>query len=470
MPKKPEDSDKSTALRERAEARLRRQRSKQQPTENPERLLHELQVHQIELEMQNAELLHATSELERARARYSELYDFAPMGYLTVDEASEILEANLTASTLLGVERSRLIGGRLSLLVDPQSRADLLAALQRAFQGSELQSCQALFNREGGDPFWAELRANSEAGSEEGAQRCRVVFTDMASRAEVEEAERRMESAIALTDELRKENSRRRKVEKDLTASERKLKKLLVRAAQLRLQARRLSHRVLQAQEEERKRVSRELHDEIAQTLVGVTLRLASLTHGPGEIPKPLRRKIMDTRRLVQKSVEIVHRFARELRPTVLDDLGLIPALRSIMGDIARREGLLANLTASKSIDKLDITERTVLYRVAQEALVNIARHAEASRVDVTIREKDGRVTLTVSDDGKSFPVKRLMRASTGEHLGLLGMQERLEMVGGSLRITSSRGKGTTVYAEIPLDAAGSGGGGMTKPVDVSSP
>jgi signal transduction histidine kinase len=216
-------------------------------------------------------------------------------------------------------------------------------------------------------------------------------------------------------------------------------------------QLRLLSRQLLLAQEEERKKISRELHDEIAQTLTGINIRLASLKTEATVNTKGLQKKISSTQRLVEKSVDIVHRFARELRPAVLDDLGLIPALHSFMKSFAKRTGVRASLTAFAAVEQLDTAKRTVLFRVAQEALTNVARHAQASRVEVSIQKLPDGVCMKIKDDGKSFNIKRASHANGGKHLGLLGMRERLEMVGGSFGVESAPGKGTTVQAQIPL-------------------
>jgi signal transduction histidine kinase len=206
--------------------------------------------------------------------------------------------------------------------------------------------------------------------------------------------------------------------------------------------------------------ISRELHDQIAQTLTGINIRLASLKTASMLNTRGLQKKISSTQRLVEKSVDIVHRFARDLRPTVLDDLGLIPALHSFMKNFARRTGVRSHLTAFAAVERLDTAKRTVLFRVAQEALNNVARHAHASRVEVNIQKLRGRVCMKIKDDGKSFNAERTLRANGGKRLGLLGMRERLEMVGGKFVVESSPGKGTTIQAQIPLTSGWARGGG----------
>jgi signal transduction histidine kinase len=215
-----------------------------------------------------------------------------------------------------------------------------------------------------------------------------------------------------------------------------------------------LSRQLLSAQEEERKMISRELHDQIAQTLTGINVRLASLKTESTLNNKGLQKKISSTQRLVEKSVDIVHRFARELRPTVLDDLGLIPALHSFMKSFATRTGVRTSLTAFAAVEQLATAKRTVLFRVAQEALTNVARHAHASRVEVSIQKLSDCICMRIKDDGKSFQVQRVLLAQGSKHLGLLGMRERLEMVGGRFDVESVAGTGTTIQAQIPPDNA----------------
>ena len=257
--------------------------------------------------------------------------------------------------------------------------------------------------------------------------------------------------------QLQREILQRKSVEASLRKSEHHYSELLEQSRHMQDQLRLLSRQLLSAQEEERKMISRELHDQIAQTLTGINVRLASLKTESTLNNKGLQKKISSTQRLVEKSVDIVHRFARELRPTVLDDLGLIPALHSFMKNFARRTGVRSHLTAFAAVERLDTAKRTVLFRVAQEALNNVARHAHASRVEVNIQKLRGRVCMKIKDDGKSFNAERTLHANGGKRLGLLGMRERLEMVGGKFAVESSPGKGTTINAQLPLDKASGG-------------
>lgn len=272
---------------------------------------------------------------------------------------------------------------------------------------------------------------------------------------EMVETLNRRSADLALSNrELKQEIAQRKAVEEALRKSEQHYRRLLAQSHGLQDQLRHLSHQLLSAQEEERKKISRELHDEIAQTLASINVRLGALKEETSINTEDLQRKITSTQRLVEKSVDIVHRFARELRPTVLDDLGLIPALHSFAKSLAKRTGLRVHLKVFSGVEELDNAKRTVLYRVAQEALTNVARHAHAGEVEVNIGRLPGAVRMEIKDDGKSFQVQRVLHAKRNNRLGLLGMRERVEMVGGSFRIESSPDQGTTVRAEIPFPKA----------------
>ncbi|MFZ2655502.1 MAG: sensor histidine kinase [Victivallales bacterium] len=252
---------------------------------------------------------------------------------------------------------------------------------------------------------------------------------------------------------LKWETVRRRAAEESLKKSKHHYDQLLEHSRIMQEQMRQLSRQILLAQEEERKHISRELHDDISQLLTGINVRLAALKAESTINTGNLRKKISTTQRLVEKSVAAVHRFARELRPAMLDDLGLIPALLAFMKEFGKRTGLQIRFTAMAAgkIEQLNNIKRTVLYRVAQEALTNVTRHAHASQAKVSIQIQADAICMTVSDNGKSFDVDRVLKAIRFRRLGILGMRERVEMVGGTFLIESAPGKGTTVRVQIPL-------------------
>lgn len=250
---------------------------------------------------------------------------------------------------------------------------------------------------------------------------------------------------------LKYEILQRKAVEKKLKKSQQRYKYLLEQSRNAQEHLRHLSRQILLAQEEERKEISRELHDEIAQTLSGINVHLATLKVEAAVNTKGLKKKITRTQRLVEKSVNIVHRFARDLRPTLLDDLGLIPALQSYAKGFTKRTGVLVHFKASSDVEKLNSVKRTVFYRVAQAALTNVAQHAEANFVKMDIQKNHRFIHMKIKDNGKSFQVERVLFAKKNKRLGLLGMRERVEMVGGRFTVESVKGAGTTIGAQVPI-------------------
>jgi signal transduction histidine kinase len=251
--------------------------------------------------------------------------------------------------------------------------------------------------------------------------------------------------------QFKSESAKRRGVEAALKRSEKHHILLLDQSRRMQEHLRDLTRKILTAHEDERREISRELHDEIAQTLTGINVQLANLKRQAAVDTRGLKGKIAGTQRLVRKSVGIVHRFARRLRPALLDDLGLVAALNSFINGMQERTDLAIKLTTFPELKDLDVTKRTVFYRVAQEALTNVARHAEAKLVHVLFKHRQKTVLMEIRDNGKSFNVQYVLLAKGKKHLGVLGMRERVEMVGGAFKIESSAGQGTLVSAEIPF-------------------
>jgi PAS domain S-box-containing protein len=458
------DPTNPAKLRRRAEARLRKHRTdtaSRRTEADTKRLVHELQVHQVELEMQNSELQAARNQLEAALEKHTDLYDFAPVGYFSLDDQGLILEVNLAGAAMLGVERSRLVNRRLLGFMAPANRPMFLAFLERVFAGPAKQICEVSLLNGDGAPFWADIQAASAVFLRGARKWCRVAVSDITALKRAEEAQRRMEELTAANRKLQEEIVRRQAVETALKSSEENQSRLLEESRHMQEQLRHLSHQVLRAQEEERMRISRDLHDQVAQALVGINVNLTALTQQASVFPKGLKQKIARTQRLVEDSVDIVHRFARELRPMVLDDLGLIPALHSFMKDFTKRTGIHISFTTftSSRIAELDSARSTALYRVAQEALTNVARHAQASHVKIAMQKLPGAIQMEITDDGKGFDVQRVFFLKGQRRLGMLGMRERVQMVGGQYTLESAPGKGTTIRAQIPLRNGGTRGG-----------
>jgi signal transduction histidine kinase len=216
---------------------------------------------------------------------------------------------------------------------------------------------------------------------------------------------------------------------------------------------RNLSNKILHVQEEERRRISRELHDEVGQSLTAISVMLATL-NGTGADNGQFSNKIAAAQRLIEETTETIHRFARELRPALLDELGLLPALRSHIKNFGERTGLQVHLRASPLAETLNSEAKTALFRVTQESLTNIAKHARASRVDIDLRKSGGNIRLQIADNGQSFAAEARKAGGREQRLGLLGMEERVRLVNGKFTIRSAPDSGTTVQVTIPLQTA----------------
>jgi len=254
--------------------------------------------------------------------------------------------------------------------------------------------------------------------------------------------------------DLEAEINERKRVEAALRQSEKHYHRLFNEARAMQESLRDLSNRILHTQEEERKRISRELHDEIGQSLTAINVALATLKNHAVWRNGNGGEKFADIQGMLQVTMETVHRFARDLRPAMLDELGLLPALRSYLKGFACLTGLRVCFRGNPISEKLGDDQKTVIFRIAQESLTNVNKHARASQVELAIRKfKDG-ICMEVKDDGRSFDVDRMNSAKSKGRLGLLGMQERARLVNGQVTIKPQPGKGTTVQVVIPFDPA----------------
>lgn len=201
--------------------------------------------------------------------------------------------------------------------------------------------------------------------------------------------------------------------------------------------------RAVEGQELERRRLARELHDETGQALTSILLGLRSLEEAG---PEGVGEAVGNLRELVVQTLQDVRRLAVELRPTALDDFGLTPALERLASTFAEQTGTAVELESRLGDERLPADVETVLYRIVQEALTNVVKHAQADRVSIVLQRKEAAVTTIIEDDGRGFA-----NGDQSDGLGLLGMRERVELVNGRLEIESAKGAGTTLVVEVPL-------------------
>ncbi len=211
---------------------------------------------------------------------------------------------------------------------------------------------------------------------------------------------------------------------------------------------------IINAQEQERKRIARELHDETSQVLTSLLISLAVLEES---LTTPeARERIADTRRLAHQTLRAIRSLSIDLRPSALDDLGLLPALRWYVKEYQKKCSIEVDFVSSGFKERLPAEMETALYRIVQEALTNTARHAQAKRVSIMLKEGEKEIEGIISDDGIGFDIEALRKSPDNERgLGLAGMTERAVLLDGSLDIESRPGHGTTITVHIPRYSTG---------------
>ncbi len=211
------------------------------------------------------------------------------------------------------------------------------------------------------------------------------------------------------------------------------------------------SQQINRAQEEERKRIARELHDDMAQILGSLSRQLDNLLRKANSFNKDEVSTLKEVQNQLNRGLQFVQHFIQNLRPSLLDDLGLIPALRSLTNGLEQTEGIAASFTMIGEKRTLTPEVRLSLFRIVQEALNNIKKHAEASKVQVTVNFAANKVKLAVSDNGRGFELPESMANLPRKgKLGLMGIEERVCLLGGTLEINSKPGEGTTLLVEVP--------------------
>jgi signal transduction histidine kinase len=266
--------------------------------------------------------------------------------------------------------------------------------------------------------------------------------------------------------------ARQHPMEEALRTSKGRCLKLLQEARYMKKDIQQHSAKMIMAREEERKRISRELHDEIGQVLATVNIGLGVLKKQAGH-DRSFQKRVTATQTLLEQSMESVHRFARELRPEMLDHFGPYEAIRSYVRAFSERTGITATIQSKADLTGLDSEQEIVLFRVAQESITNVFKHAHATRIDIQFHRHLQGVCMEIQDNGRSFTVKDRLGKKGEERLGLLGMQERVRLVRGEFSIESAPGSGTTVRVRFPFgskNGVASNGIGPKAPARESTP
>ena len=371
---------------------------------------------------QEAALTEAVADLETANARLARQNAELQQTNAELAAARQDAEAAVARHTR---QMEHLVETNRAVLEANEDLARANAVLRATSDQAQISAEQAQAANEEAETLNEELQAANE---------------------ELETLNEQLQAAI---EELNTANT-------DLAAHGDDLQRLT--AAQEALQ-RRLLQGVIQAQEDERRRVARELHDDVGQALAALVLVLGVIAEAlPAEGAARERQILEDATVMAENMMSGLRRVIADLRPPVLDDLGLVPALRRLANDLQERSGVAAAVQADETIGRLPPEVELTLFRVAQEALANVGKHAQAHHATIVLRQDPGQIVLRIQDDGRGLPEGAApawtAASHDGDHFGLLGMQERVALLNGTFRVEGAPQRGTMVTVELPLGPA----------------
>ena len=403
-------------LREKAEQLSRRSHTFGKVTiQNAESLVHELRVHQIELELQCQELQRAQAEAEESRNRYRELYESIPIGYLTIDDAGRIYDVNPAGAALLGIHPDeRILNNFFFFFCD----ADLDAATvycRRMLAGGDEQTIEFGMTKLDRTPFTAAVQAARVEHGEGKGERLRITFKDVSRRRAVEEALRQHQV--------------------ELEANRVELQDLMAK--------------LFTAQEEERRRIACDLHDDHCQRITALILEASAMEKVIRAVVPSLVPRMSALKIKLSDILDDFRHMTHELHPRHLDTVSLACSMRTYIKDFMDYSNLDVNFQEHDVPAQLPMPLTICLYRLLQESLGNIRKHANAKHVAVSLSGHSGQVELRVSDDGSGFD-----SSENRKGLGLTSMQERVRPLRGQVTIDSTPGRGTAITVKIPAPSA----------------
>jgi PAS domain S-box-containing protein len=390
---------------------------------------HELQVHQIELEMQNEELRRTHVELDATRAKYFDLYDQAPVGYVIVNEKGLILEANLTAATFLNLARVTMVRQPFTRYIFKDDQDVYYLHRKRLLETDTPQACEFRMLRTGADPFWVRLEATT-AKDADGKSVYRFVISEVTDRKRAEDSLRGLmetqENRIAeRTQELESANA-------SLKQNETQLRNLAVE--------------LMQAEDRERKRLAVILHDHLQQFLVAAKFKVAAIQRHT--LDANHARTFRDVLDLLGEAIDASRSLTTDLYPPVFQDGSLLTGLCWLGHRMKENYELTVDVTGQDVLgipEPLDI----LLFQAVRELLLNVVKHAGVNHVSVDVSQADAAsLRVVVTDRGVGFA------ENSSENFGLFHLRKRLSSLGGSLDVVSVPGQGTQVSVTVPFESS----------------
>jgi PAS domain S-box-containing protein len=380
----------------------------------------ELFAQQAAMAVENHTLL---LELQKSEAKYRLLTETASDMIFLLDPDGALAFVSSSTECVLGYKPADLLGTRFADLIAPDSRRDAPRYLLDPQAASEKQG-----------------RCEVELVRADGAS----AYVEIDSAPVYENGRFRGEQGIA------RDISEKKRMEREIARRQRQLRRSQKREEQLTSYA----ATVMAAQEEERKRIARDLHDDTAQALIALSRRIETLREELRDSPEAAEQMLDDLKELTDQTTASVRRFSRDLRPSVLDDLGLVAALEWLVAETARRHKITTRVKVHGQERRLPPEVELACFRIAQEALNNTAKHAEATGAAVELYFGTGGCRLTVSDNGRGFDSAPVTDLAGAGRMGVMGMHERAALLGGSLTVRSAPGEGTKVTVTIPLSDA----------------
>jgi len=401
-------------LREKAE-QLNRQSSHVLPKvtpQNAESLVHELRVHQIELELQCQELQRAQVQTEESRNLYQELYESIPIGYATIDIAGKIHDLNPAGATFLGIEPPLKVGNFFFFFLADEDADAARLCFQKILQEAKPNSIELKMKNQDGSGLMVALQAAPVLTGEGKDERLRIAFRDITRSKEVEES-------------LRQHHL-------ELEANRVELQELMAK--------------LFTAQEEERRRIACDLHDDHCQRITALILEASAIEKLMRVVMPSLAPRINLLKGKLGDILDDFRHLTHELHPRHLDTVSLACSMRTYVNEFTEYANLDVDFKEQNMPAHLPMPMTVCLYRLLQESLGNIRKHANAKRVEVVLSGGNQQVELCVSDDGSGFTF-----SNNKKGLGLTSMQERVRPLRGQVTIESKPNRGTVVSVRIPL-------------------
>jgi len=404
-------------LRKKAEILSRaasRSLTKMEP-QNVEELVHELRVHQIELELQCQELQRAQAEVEESRDRYRDLYEAIPIGYITIDSRGRIYDLNPAGAALLGVEKEQRWPDSLFLFFCNEDVENANGFCRKVLAEQEPGCCEFKMKRTDDSQFIASLQAATVQVVEGKGERLRIAFTDITRQTEAEETLRQHQVELEAN----------------------------------RIELQDLMEKLFTAQEEERRRIACDLHDDHCQRLTALILEVSFLANQLKRTVPSLVSRMESMKEKLNEILDDFRHLTHELHPRHLETVSLASSMRCYIKEFSDYSGLRINFQEEGVPTHLPMPMTICLYRLLQECLGNIRKHAHATSVTAKLSRNQNEIVLSVADDGTGFNAGMLEGHKKG--LGLTSMQERVRPLRGRISIDSGLGRGTTVTVRVPL-------------------